>query len=120
MALKPSGVAAPDGFKAMVDYTAPVFWGFLLLVAFSLFVLRRREPHRQLTYRVPLYPLTPALFCLTCLYMLHASLAYTGSAALIGVAVLAAGLPLLWFQRKDHPPAPVAQTATTPSPTLLD
>ena len=120
LALVALGAATPDGFKAMVDYTAPVFWGFLLLVAFSLFVLRRREPHRQLTYRVPLYPLTPALFCLTCLYMLHASLAYTGSAALIGVAVLAAGLPLLWFQRKDHPPAPVAQTATTPSPTLLD
>lgn len=95
------GVATRDGFKAMVDYTAPVFWGFLLLVGLSLFVLRWREPGRHLPYRVPLYPLTPALFCLTCLYMLHASIAYTGLAALLGLAMLAAGLPLLLFRRPD-------------------
>lgn len=95
------GAATRDGFKAMVDYTAPVFWGFLLLVGLSVFVLRWREPDRVLRYRVPLFPLTPILFCLTCAYMLHASIAYTGVAALIGLMVLAAGAPLLLFRRKD-------------------
>jgi amino acid transporter len=92
------GAASRDGFQAMVDYSAPVFWAFLLLVGLALPILRWREPNRALPFRVPLYPLTPALFCLSCVYMLHASLAYTGNGALIGLAVVLAGLPLLLFQ----------------------
>lgn len=101
LALIAVGAITRDGFKAMVDYTAPVFWGFLLLVGFSLFVLRWRHPGRALPYRVPLYPLTPIIFCLTCLYMLYASVTYTGAAALIGLAMLAAGAPILLFKRKQ-------------------
>jgi APA family basic amino acid/polyamine antiporter len=99
------GSATRDGFQAMVDYTAPVFWAFLLLVGVALFVLRWREPDRVLPFRVPLYPLTPILFCLTCAYMLHASLAYTGKGALVGVAVVAIGVPILFFQRRSPDPA---------------
>lgn len=102
LALIGLGAITRDGFKAMVDYTAPVFWGFMLLVGLALFVLRRRAPDRRLPYRVPLYPFTPLVFCFTCLYMLYASIAYTGSAALVGLAVLAAGLPLLLFQRPSR------------------
>ena len=91
------GSLARDGFTATVEYTAPVFWLFLLLVALSLFVLRWREPRRELPFRVPLYPLTPAVFVATCAWMLWSSLAYTGRGALLGVAVLALGLPLLWL-----------------------
>jgi hypothetical protein len=78
-----------DGFQAMVAYTAPVFWLFLLLVGISYFVLRRREPNHQRPFRAPFYPLIPALFCLTCAYFLYASLAYTGLGALVGVTVTA-------------------------------
>jgi basic amino acid/polyamine antiporter, APA family len=99
------GAATRGGFQTMVDYTAPVFWTFLLLVGISLFVLRWREPNRLLPFRVPLYPLIPALFCITCLYMLYSSLAYTGVGALIGIAVVVAGLPLLSLSRKS-PVAP--------------
>lgn len=102
LALIAMGAVTRDGFKAMVDYTAPVFWGFLLMVGVALFVLRWRHPARELPYRVPLYPLTPLLFCLTCAYMLYASLAYTGAAALIGLAVLAAGTPILVLRRKPR------------------
>jgi len=110
------GAITRDGFKAMVEYTAPVFWGFLLLVGIGLIVLRVREPDRDLPYKVPLYPFTPILFCLTCGYMLHASIAYTGVASLVGLAVLAAGTPLLLFRRKhanaDTPPATAAPALT--------
>lgn len=102
------GAASRDGFQAMVDYTAPVFWSFLLLVGLSLIILRRREPGRTLPFRVPLYPLTPLLFCATCVYMLYSSLAYTGVGALVGLAVVAAGVPLLLFIRREPvltPPA---------------
>lgn len=91
-----------SGFKSMVEFTAPVFWLFFLLAGLSLFVLRHREPHAERPFRVPLYPLLPALFCLTCAGMLWSSLSYVYSqslgglnAAWIGVAVLGLGGALL-------------------------
>jgi basic amino acid/polyamine antiporter, APA family len=92
------GTATRSGFEAMVEYTAPVFWFFFLLVGISIFVLRAREPFVPRPFRVPLYPLLPFLFCLVCLYMLQSSLAYTGKGALVGIGVLLAGVPLLFIR----------------------
>jgi len=89
------GVLTRKGFGTIVEYTAPVFWSFFLLTGISLFVLRRKEPSVERPFRVPLYPLTPLVFCLTSLYLLYSSLAYTGWGALIGVAVLVIGAVLL-------------------------
>jgi basic amino acid/polyamine antiporter, APA family len=95
LALVLLGSATRQGFQTMVEYTAPVFWLFFLLTGVSLFVLRRREPHARRPFRVPLYPLSPLLFCATCAYLLYASLAYTGLGALVGVAVLGLGTLVL-------------------------
>ena len=101
------GTAAGGGFKAMVEFTAPVFWLFFLLAGIALFVLRHREPHVERPYKVPLYPLLPMLFCAMCAYMLWSSLSYVRSQALgginaawIGVAVLASGVLLLAVVRQ--------------------
>ena len=75
-----------NGFETMVEYTAPVFWLFFLLTGVSLLVLRRQEPDVPRPFRVPLYPVTPLLFCATCAYLLYASLAYAGVGALVGWA----------------------------------
>jgi basic amino acid/polyamine antiporter, APA family len=91
------GAFARRGFETAVEYTAPVFWLFFLAVGVALFVLRRRDPDRPRPFRVPLYPLTPLIFCATNLYLLWSSLAYTGAGALLGVAVLALGAILLPF-----------------------
>lgn len=92
-----AGAFARDGFRLAVEYTAPVFWLFMLLIGLSLFVLRAREPEVERPFRVPLYPLLPILFCLTSAYLLYSSLAYTGASALIGVGILALGALMLLF-----------------------
>ncbi|HEX6977764.1 MAG TPA: amino acid permease [Alphaproteobacteria bacterium] len=93
------GTLTRDGFTTMVEYTAPVFWLFFLLAGLSLFVLRWRDRGRTLPFRVPLYPVTPLVFCGACGYMLYASLAYTGIGALFGGGVLLVGMPLLAWLR---------------------
>lgn len=95
LALVGVGAATRQGFESMVDYTAPVFWLFFLATGIALFVLRRTEPEIPRPFKVPLYPLTPLAFCLASGYMLWSSLAYTGIGALLGAAVLLAGVPLL-------------------------
>lgn len=115
------GAGFGSGFRAMVEFTAPVFWLFFLLAGLSLFVLRRREPDLPRPFRVPLFPLLPLLFCATCAWMLWSSLSYVFSqslgglnAAWIGVAVLAAGLLLLPLLGGPAPPqAPAHPLAPT-------
>ncbi len=94
LALALLGAWTRNGFETMVEYTAPVFWLFLFLTGLSLFVLRYTDPGVR-PFRVPLYPLTPLLFCATSAYLLYSSLVYTGIGAFIGVGVLAVGAILL-------------------------
>jgi amino acid transporter len=94
-----AGSFTPDGFSAMVAYTAPVFWTFFLLcgVAVLLFRLRDGAPA---SFRVPLYPVIPIIFCGACGYMLYSSINYIrfavafGYAVLAGILVMAIGIPL--------------------------
>ncbi len=103
LALIAFGASMRKGFETMVDYTAPVFWLFFLLVGLALFVLRRREPEAVRPFRVPLYPILPLVFCASSAWLLYSSLAYTGLGALVGVGVLAAGVPLLaWATRREE------------------
>ena len=49
------------GFESMVKFTTPVFWFFLMLVGAAVNKLRWSEPATARPYRVPGYPITPAL-----------------------------------------------------------
>jgi amino acid transporter len=94
------GGLAKDGLKAMIEYTAPVFWLFLLLVGIGIFILRNQKPEAPNPYRVPLYPITPLLFCATCAWLLYSTAAYAGIGSLFGIGVLALGTPLLFLKAK--------------------
>jgi APA family basic amino acid/polyamine antiporter len=96
------GALTRKDFETLVEYTAPVFWFFFLMTGLSLLVLRAREPGVERPFRVPLYPLTPALFCATCAYLLYSSVAYTGEGAAVGLAVLGAGVIPLWLARRSE------------------
>src|SRR5262249_8976528 len=58
-------------FAAIVEYAAPVFWSLFLLAGIASFVLRHKDGDRERPFRVPLYPIPPILFCLTCGYLLY-------------------------------------------------
>ena len=47
LALIGFGALEKDGFAAMVEFTAPVFWLFFMLSGLALFILRRRDPTRR-------------------------------------------------------------------------
>ena len=94
------GAFTRNGFESMVDFTAPVFWLFLLLAGISLFVLRKKRPDAVRPFKVPLYPLTPILFVLFCAFMLYSSFSFTGIGSLVGVTVLIIGLIIIVIYNK--------------------
>jgi basic amino acid/polyamine antiporter, APA family len=111
LALVAVGSFERDGFAAMVEFTAPVFWTFFLLTGVAVFVLRVREPNVPRPFRVPLYPLVPLVFVATCAYLLWSSIAYAQSqnATAVALWVMAAGLvawAVLRFVSRTPVPSP--------------
>lgn len=112
------GTLTQEGFATMVAYTAPVFWFFFFMVGLSLIVLRITEPDVVRPFRTPLFPLLPLAFCISCLYMLQASVVYVfeasrrlgeedkavsgGIGALVGILVLLMGIPVFWLARNSQ------------------
>jgi len=80
------GMREADGFAAMVEFTAPMFWSFLLLVGLALLWLRRTDPLGSRPFRVPLYPFTPLVFCAACGLLAYSSVMYAVSQNAIHVS----------------------------------
>jgi len=99
LALVIFGAVQNTGFKGLVEYSLPVFWAFFLLTGVALFVLRAKEPDAPRPFRLPFYPLVPAIFVLSCAYLLYSSLAYHGTHALVGLGVLALGAVAMFIPR---------------------
>lgn len=95
LALVGLGAIQNSGFKGLVEYSLPVFWGFFLLTGIALFVLRAKEPDAPRPFKVPFYPVVPAIFVLMCGYLLYSSLTYHRAHALVGLGVLAVGAVVL-------------------------
>ncbi len=90
------------GFESMVLFTTPGFWCFLMLVAVSVFILRRRDPTIERPVRVPLYPLTPIIFCMSSGFMVYTSIDYAlrnrSWEAFWAIGILAVGVLLVVIQ----------------------
>lgn len=105
------GSAYTDGFEAMVEFTAPVFWGFLFLVGLSLMRLRKIDPTTHRPFKVPLYPLTPIIFCVVCGYLTYSSIMYAHSqkAVHVSLIVMAVGVVALALLARKERSAPAGR-----------
>ncbi|HON79701.1 MAG TPA: amino acid permease [Spirochaetota bacterium] len=105
-----NAIDVKTGFETMVAYTTPVFWFFFFLAGVSVFVLRKKDSSTPRVFSVPLYPVTPLLFCLIGIYMFWSGInyimllpkigLYSGVGAAIGVVVLLAGIPLYFVNTR--------------------
>jgi amino acid transporter len=95
------GAFTKEAVSTMVDYTAPVFWFFILLTTCSLFIFRYNSDTKEHAFKVPLYPITPIIFMLVCLYLLYSSVMFTGWGATVGIVILLFGLPVYFAARSQ-------------------
>ena len=91
-------------FNQIVSYFVFVVVIFIALTVVALFVLRKRN-RTQADYLAPGYPLTPILFLLLVGLLLFLLGRSNPKQALLGVVVVALGIPFYYFffrDREDH------------------
>ena len=101
------GTQEADGFSAMVEFTAPVFWGFLFLVSLAVMWLRHIDGQAERPFKVPLYPVLPLIFAGACAWLTYSSVTYAISQKAIHVSLwlMASGVIALWvlnWREKSH------------------
>jgi APA family basic amino acid/polyamine antiporter len=86
-------------FGRLLTYTVVPMLLFSTLTVAAVFVLRLRAPALPRPFRTPGYPLTPFVFMAANLWVLGNVVASGAFAALAGLGIVAAGLPVyLWFR----------------------
>ena len=88
------------GFSQLFTYVIFGGWIFYALAVSGVIVLRRREPGLPRPFRVPGYPAVPLVFVASALFLVVNTLVTTPRESLLGLAFIAAGLPLYLFSRR--------------------
>lgn len=89
-------------YERLLNYVTSIDALFWALTAGCLFILRRRNP-QQSSFRMPGHPYTTALFCLACAGVVANTVYKYPGNTLIGLAILAAGVPMYYiWKRVSH------------------
>lgn len=85
-------------FNTLTDMLIFVIWVFYTLTFLAVFILRKREPELERPYKVPLYPVIPAIALLGGVFILVNTLITQTGLALIGIVITALGL--IFYKKK--------------------
>ena len=96
-------LALTGTYEQLYTYVIFAMLLFHVATAGAVIVLRRRRPDAQRPYRVLGYPWVPVLFLLASLLLLGNTLAEKPVESMLGLALLAAGVPAyLWWRRRGR------------------
>ncbi len=89
-----------DTLTDMLIFAAFIFYGATTV---GVFVLRHRMPNAERPYRVIGYPVVPALFIAFCAYLVINTLINRPEEALVGLGLMATGVPFYFFWNRRKP-----------------
>ncbi|MBN2207177.1 MAG: amino acid permease [Candidatus Aminicenantes bacterium] len=94
-------------FSFLIEYVIFALVLFFAMTGFAVIILRRTRPDAERPYRAWGYPVLPALFVLANLAVFFNTLRTEPRQSLIGVGILAAGLPAYVSWKRKRTPSPV-------------
>ncbi len=101
VAILASVLVLAGNFNQIVGYFVFVTVCFIAITVAGLSVIRRRRPTSG-TFRVPGYPLTPAIFLMMVVFLLVLIGGNNPGQALLGVGVMLLGIPVYYLLRKGR------------------
>lgn len=99
-----SAITMTGTFDQLTDMLIFVSWIFYGMGAYGVFVLRKKMPNAERPYKAFGYPVLPAFFVIFSTFFVGFSIWYNVRNALFGMLLVAIGIPLyFWFkkQKKD-------------------
>lgn len=95
-------LALSGSFDKLTDYAMFAAWIFYGLGTASVFIFRKRLPDTPRPYRTLGYPVVPVLFILVTIYLILNTIWTAPLQSLIGLGLIALGLPLyVYWSRKS-------------------
>ncbi|WP_163654918.1 APC family permease [Listeria sp. PSOL-1] len=88
-------------FNQLTDMLIFVIWIFYTMTFIAIFILRKREPELHRPYKVPLYPVIPAIAILGGTFIVLNTLFTQPLNAGIGLILTAIGLPIYFYKKKQ-------------------
>lgn len=93
-------IALSGTYEQILGYVVSVDFIFFGLTGLALFIFRRKTASPE--FRTPGHPVTTAVFTIACWLVVAGTVARAPANALIGFAILAAGLPAYAFWRRPR------------------
>lgn len=84
-------------FSNLITYVVFIDWIFLMLGAITIFKFRNQTPASSNIYKTPAYPIIPALFVITCLVLVSATLFEKPAQAIAGLILIALGVGVFFL-----------------------
>jgi APA family basic amino acid/polyamine antiporter len=94
-----------DQLTDMLIFASFLFYG---LCTYGVFILRMRNGGAPVSYKVPGYPIVPALFVTFCLVLIVVTLYNRPGEAIIGLLLIFTGIPF-YLKWKNRPAMPEAE-----------
>lgn len=89
-------------FDQLTDLLVFASFVFYAATTMAVFLLRSRDPERVRPYRVIGYPFVPAFFLICCILLVVMTIVNQPQSALIGLGLIATGLPFYWYWQRNR------------------
>jgi APA family basic amino acid/polyamine antiporter len=100
-------LAASGTYDQLTDYVIFASWIFYGLVTSAVIVLRHRAPEIPRPYKTVGYPVVPLIFVAVALWLVINTLINRPVESVVGLALIALGLPVYWYFRSRKHSRPV-------------
>jgi APA family basic amino acid/polyamine antiporter len=98
-----SVLALSGSYDTLTDALIFAAWILYGMTAGSVFVFRRRMPDAERPYRTWGYPVVPILFLVVTAWLILNTLWTNPVPNLLGLGMIAAGLPIFWYYNRRRP-----------------
>jgi APA family basic amino acid/polyamine antiporter len=89
-------------FSDVISYVVFTDWIFFGMAGAAVFVLRKKDPHRQRPYKTWGYPITPLIFVSVSLWFVVNTLIERPLQAWAGLVLLGLGIPVYHYWRRKN------------------
>lgn len=81
-------------FDAITNMLVFVIWAFYVMAFYAVFVLRKRESELERPYKVPLYPVIPAIAIIAGVFVMVNTVFTQPVLAIVGIIITLLGIPI--------------------------